>query len=251
MPIFGYDTIGSTSQAIGNFNYATLFTCPDNGTVTSISVAVSPSATTNKLKVAIYDSSKNLISSGELNPIGSTTKQFYTVNVTQVSLTKNADYYLAAACADLNGNTDGTILTWRDGVAETWIYSAMGTDVPYASLWEDPWTNDGGGTGRKFSFYATYETTTSSSTSTSTSTSSSTTSTSSSTTSTSSSTTSTSSSTTSTSSSTTSTSSSTSTTTTTSTSTTVPYLKFTVKNHDEFPINTKSEVLQLDVKLVK
>lgn len=236
MPIFGYDTIGGTSQAIGTYNYATLFTCPDNGVLSSISVALTPQATTDKVKVAIYDSSKNLLSSGELNPVASTDKKYYVVPVTPINLTRNTTYYLAAGCADLNGATNGNIAGWRDGVDETWIYSAMGTDVSYANLWENPWTNDGGGTGRKFSFYATYDTSTST--------------TSTSTTSTSSSTTSTSSSTTSTSSSTTSTSSSTTTTTSTSTSTTAPYLKFSVSKV-ELPIEQNDEVLQLNAELVK
>jgi len=214
MPIFGYDTIGATSQAGGYYNYGCLFNCSENGTLQSISIALSPQATTDKLKVAIYDSSFNLLSSGELNPVGSMTKQFYTVSVTPISLVAGSDYYLAAGAADLNGDVQGTILIWRDA-GNTWVVSNMTTDTNYAGLWENPWTpNANGGADRKFSYYATYETSTSSST-----------------TSTSSSTTSTSSSTTSTSSSTTSTSSSTTNTTSTSTSTTVPYLKFIVELH--------------------
>lgn len=232
MAIFGYDTIGSISaQDNGIYNYATLFTCPDNCTITQISVALTPNAITDKLKVAIFDTSKNLITSGELNPLGSTDKKFYNVTVVPANLTKNTQYYLASAASDLNGATTGSIWIARDGVDETWIYSNMATDTAYALLWENTWTNDGGGTGRKFSIYATYETSTS-------------------TTSTSSSTTSTSSSTTSTSSSTTSTSSSTTSTSTTTTSTSVPYLKFSVSKV-ELPLEQNDEVLQLNVKLVK
>jgi len=245
-PFFGSDTIGTSYSSVGMWNYGALFTCSNNGTLTHISVNIDPSATTDKIKVAIYDSSKNLLSSGELNPVGSSIKQFFKIPVTNILLTKGTDYYLAVAATDVNDSTSATTQLWYvDGTGDR-IWSAYATDTVYANLWEDPWTNEGSGTGRVYSVYGSYETTTSTSTTSTSSSSTSTSTTSTSTTSTSSSTTSTSSSTTSTSSSTISTSSSTSSTTSTSTSTTVPYLKFSV-NKEEMVISENSEVLQLMV----
>lgn len=156
MEVFGYSTIAQSPKSGGHFNYGNLFTCPRDGTIGSMKILVTPTATTNKLKVAIYDSNKTLLSSGELNPLGSTTKQFYTIPIDPIVVSEGTQYYLSAGAANLNGAVDDQIYFYHDDTEGSWIYSSMAGDTSYANLWENPWTNEGSGTNRKMSFEAIY-----------------------------------------------------------------------------------------------
>lgn len=145
MATFGKTDKGGTEQGNGQiWSFACKFTCPVACQAQSISIWTKNAG--QDLKVAIYDSAKNLIGSGEVLA-GTVADNFTTVSLSPAVILANADYYLLCRAEDLTGQN----YYYDEGAVAQSCYKAE----DYADVPSDPYAGDGD-LDREYSFYCTY-----------------------------------------------------------------------------------------------
>jgi len=94
-PTFGYETIGSSSVSIGNIIRGSLFSCPETGTVDSITAYVK-SDTGQKVKYAIYKHSDSSLVDYTSETTAPTSPDWVTLDATNNATLEAIDYVLVA-----------------------------------------------------------------------------------------------------------------------------------------------------------
>jgi len=150
---FGKEDTGSTSKLLGSYGYTGNFIAPFTGTIKNITWDLNPSSSTCDIKVSVhmYESPYTLLAQGERIDLGSTARNWYTIELdTPLAVTAGTRYVLG-------GRASSTCSCYHDTVSVAYEQAWLDQYTSYANTPANPHPRDNTYNYRNFSVYATYE----------------------------------------------------------------------------------------------